>query len=106
MLEIIAIVFIGRWFLELAKKFNKPQKWLYPIIGVVCYVAGAFATGLIWALTVGSTMSYNSFDSSRLLLTLISIPVGVGCAAVVYFLLKKSWADNKGSSSEDLLDEL
>lgn len=106
MLEIIVIVIIGRWFLELAKKFEKPQKWIYPIIGVVCYIAGAFGTGIVWAFTVGSTVDYGSFDSQRLLLTLISIPVGAGVAAIVYFLLKKSWTDSKEGGDQEILDEL
>ncbi|MCK8479456.1 hypothetical protein [Psychroserpens algicola] len=89
MLSIIILFVIGRYFYRLAEEY-KQNKWVFAILGVISYYAGAFAGGII--LGVLDEVLGLGFDwDNNLLLTLVAIPFGLGTMYLFYYLLKKNW---------------
>jgi hypothetical protein len=104
MLGILLIFFVGKYFYDLAARFNK-SKWLFAIIGVVSYYAGTFLIGLAIAF-FGEVDSLGTIESIPAIgLTLIAIPAGILTSWLTYSLLKKSWSTAPvDTSQEDVLD--
>ena len=104
MLGIILLIFIGRSYLRLAKKFDKHQSWVYPILGIACYYAGVFlATGIILTLVETGVIDY--FDEDNFFLTLLLIPMGLFSTWLVYYLLKRKWTREGDEIGYEILDK-
>ncbi|WP_430409026.1 hypothetical protein [Kordia sp.] len=91
MLEIIIMIAVGRQFYELAKKYEQQLAWLYAILGIISYYAGAFIAGVFIGLYSEITGSYILEGTSNIILTLIFLPIGILSCWAFYQLLKKSW---------------
>jgi len=90
MLGIILIIYIGRQFFKLAEH-HKQNKWLFGILGVVCYYAGAIIGGGILGV-LELLLDLNIDWDNDLTMTFISIPFSLGAVFLFYFLLKKTWS--------------
>jgi len=105
MIQILILIFVGRWLYQLAKKFNKPNAWLYGLFAVLMYFGTSFIFGLIAALIMlaaGHDLMFT--PGEELLFSLIGIPFGFGGVALLHYLLKRSWS-KEIKSNEGLLDE-
>lgn len=91
MLEIILIIFIGRKFYELAKKYKQQFTWAYFIVGLVVYLGSAYIAGLLIGIYQEISGHYFFDQFSDLMLTVIFIPFALLGAWGVYSLLKKKW---------------
>jgi phosphotransferase system glucose/maltose/N-acetylglucosamine-specific IIC component len=102
MLSIIILFAIGRYFYKLAEAY-KQNKWIFAILGVISYYAGAFAGGII--LGVLDEVLGLGFDwDNNLLLTLVAIPFGLGTMYLFYFLLKKNWKKTVVEEKNEIQD--
>ncbi len=102
MLGLILIYFVGKAFYALAEKHGK-QKWLYAILGVLSYYFGIFSAGI----ALGAVEALNPdimLPDNDLVLSLMTLPVGVLFCWGFYRLLKYNWEKSKHNISEDLLD--
>lgn len=90
MLGLLLIYFIGKYFYDLAAKYEK-NKWLFAILGVVIYYVGTFVGGLILGVLDALMELGINWDNS-LLLSLIALPFGIGTCYLFYYLLKRSWS--------------
>jgi len=106
MLGIVLIYFMAKWIYNLAKKYNKPNAWLYGVLGVITY----YGIGLGLTFAIGFAMLMNdptSLDTqgSELMLSLIAIPLGIGGVALLHYILKRNWSKNASETNSELLDE-
>ena len=105
MIGIVLIYFVAKWMYELAKKFNKPNAWVYGLLGVVAYYG--IGWGIAFLIGIAMLMSDpTSLDTqgAELMLGLAAIPFGIGGVALLHYLLKRNWS-KKGSDTSQLLDE-
>lgn len=102
MLGLVLLYFLGRWLYNLAKKYEKPYKWLYALLAIVVYYAVGIVAVLIIALFAMSDDMFLS-EENELLLSLLAIPFGVGGVWLLHFLLKRSWS-RQVVDSDELLD--
>lgn len=102
-LGIILIYWIGRYFYQLAEKFNK-NKWGYAILGVVTYYVAIFI-GSIIVILLAEIISPGWIEgTSDRILGFMAIPFGfLGCYGL-YFFLKKSWAKRKKEEAVSIDD--
>ncbi|MCB0457797.1 MAG: hypothetical protein R2776_08375 [Flavobacteriaceae bacterium] len=103
MLGIILIYWIGRYFYQLAEKFDK-NKWGFAVLGVVSYYAASFIGGIILGI-IGEIISPGWIDTtSEMVLGLIALPFGIlGCYGL-YIYLKKSWEKRKKEEAVSIDD--
>ena len=107
MLGILLIFFIGRYFYNLALKYDK-NAWLYAIIGVVTYYGSGLVVGFAIAI-LALVFEWEDIldEGNTLLLNLLSIPVGIlGCYIVYYFLEKNFKGQTKDHNPNTLDEEL
>ncbi len=107
MLGLILIIFIGKYFSQLANEYEK-NKWLFAIIGVLTYYAGTFIGGLL--IGIGYELfSINGIDGidglSELFLSIIALPFGIASCVSLYYMLKKNWKKNI-VSKKDTIEEI
>ncbi|PWL27383.1 MAG: hypothetical protein DCO96_11620 [Fluviicola sp. XM-24bin1] len=105
MIQILILIFIGRWLYQLAKKFKKPNSWLYGLLAVVTYFVSSFIFGAIIALillALGHDLYFT--QGEELLLSLAGIPAGFGGVALLHYLLKRKWK-REDTSDRGLLDD-
>lgn len=94
MLGLLLIYFIGKYFHDLAIKYNR-NKWLAAIGGVVSYYAGTFIGGLLIGLFY-ELVIYESIDSlNSIVLNLMALPFGMLICYVTYTILKNHWKKNR-----------
>ena len=90
---------------NLAKKFEKPYKWLYGLLAVVTYYGVGIGTVLlIVILDIGGMGSNLDSDGGELILSLLAMPFGIGGVALLRYLLQRSWS-KEVKSDAGLLDE-
>ncbi|MGV7107351.1 hypothetical protein [Flavobacterium sp. U410] len=89
MFGIILIYWVGKYFYQLAEKYNQ-NKWLFAFLGVVVYYVGQAIIGL----TLGLMSLFFGFEidwDNSVLMALLGIPAGAGSVYLVYILLEKKW---------------
>lgn len=102
MLGIILIYFIGKYFHDLAKEFNK-NKWMYAILAVVVFYAAQMVVGFILGLLFPEW--FEMMDTgTELALNLAGLPIGIGAVYVFYILTKKKWEKEKEQNSPNIED--
>lgn len=104
MIGLVLLYFVGKAFYDLAGLNNK-NEWLYAILGVASYYAGLFIGGVL--IAIGYEAFIGSVDElDDILLSVMSLPVGVLACWGFYRLLKKRWEDKQdlSDSSGDVLD--
>ena len=105
MLGILILYFLARWLYNLAKKYDKPHKWLYGLLAVLTYY-GIGVTSVLIILFSGALRTGGDIDSleNRMVLTLLALPFGIGGVALLHYLLKRKWS-REIKSTDGLLDE-
>jgi hypothetical protein len=104
MIGLLLLYFIGKYFAELAEKYNK-TKWPYVILGIAMYYASAFVFGLILGLIQYLTESNFLDGVSDIAFSLISVPVGILGCWLTYILLKFVWEKKALHVETDILDQ-
>ena len=92
MFGILFIYFIGKYFYELAVKFNR-NKWLFAILGVVVYYAGSAIGGIIIGIAA-VLLGFDIENANTTALGLLTIPFGIATDYLFYYLLRKNWERN------------
>src|SRR6185369_9662041 len=96
MLSILLIYFIGKPFYDLALHHDK-SRWGFAILGVLTYFVGTFVMGIILGLFAPETIdTMNNF-----LLTLISLPMGLLFAWLLYKFLQNKWSNSSSNDDTD-----
>ncbi|MEZ4792996.1 MAG: hypothetical protein R2783_05920 [Gelidibacter sp.] len=102
MLEIVIVFLIGKYFYKLAEEFDQ-SKWLYAVIGVLTYFAGAFIAGVIlFFVDLQFDMGVNW--ENTLLLTLLVLPFAVATCYLLHYLLKRSWSKSTVVTKDEIQD--
>ena len=89
MLGILLIYWIGKYFYQLAEKFNQ-SKWLYAILGIVVFYAGQLLFGFVIAI-VNILFDLGIDFDNTLAIDLLEIPIGALSCYLFYKLLDKVW---------------
>lgn len=100
MLGLILIFAIGSFFYKLANEFDK-NKWLWAIVGIVCYYAGTILMGVVIGVIIGLNNGDVDVDDA-FMYSLMAIPVGILFCVILYFILRKSWSKEQRSGTDAL----
>ena len=92
MLGLIFIYWIGKYFYQLAEKYNQ-NKWLFAVLGLVVYYSSQIVVGLTIGIVNEIFALGINFDAVGI--TLLGIVVGVLFTYLFYYLLEKKWSKNK-----------
>ncbi len=106
MIEIVAVILIGKYFYNLADKYEK-SKWGYTVLGIISFYGTVFLCGVIyafWFFAQAENQFATEDDMSTLLVTFISLPIGIGVAYLLYFLLERNWKKNFVSNKPSIDD--
>ena len=103
MIDLLLFAFVGKWFYELAKKFKKPRKWGYIVLGIFSYIiVGYSSVFTIFLLTIyGEQVSGFAIG---LLPSFLAIPFGILGVWLLYLFLERKWSREQENTNE-LLDE-
>ena len=88
MFGIILIYWVGKYFYQLAEKYNQ-NKW-FAILGVVVYFGSQLLTGVFLAI-LDFIFGWNVDWESNTAINLLGIPIGCGFSYLFYILLEKKW---------------
>lgn len=88
----ILIYWIGKYFYQLAEKYNR-SKWLFAILGIVVYYLSQFVIGLFIGILNG--IFDFGIDFNNVGVNLMGIPIGFLFVYLFYILLEKNWKKNK-----------
>ncbi len=103
MFGIIFIYFIGKYFYDLAIRFDK-KKWTYAILGVISYYGGSFLSLIIITIIFElSNPGYLDTMDDRVF-SLFGIPFGLITCVILHKILKKKWSSKPNKSRIDILD--
>lgn len=92
MIGLICIYFIGKYFYNLANAYNR-NKWLYGLLGVLCFYYGSlfiggiamyFFAGTFWHSGVDFLMSFPN-------LGVLKMPFGILLACGVHYVFETNW---------------
>lgn len=93
MLGILFIYFVGKYFYELAKTYEK-NKWLFAILGVLSYYIGGILLAAIIVIC-SAFIDETLFDSAdETVLGIMIIPLGLISCYLFYYILKRNWSKN------------
>jgi len=88
MFGLILIYWVGKYFYQLAEKYNQ-NKWLYAILGIVIYFVSQLLTGLFLGI-LDMIFGWNiNWDNTAI--NLLGLPIGIGFSYLLYILLEKKW---------------
>ncbi|PWL27384.1 MAG: hypothetical protein DCO96_11625 [Fluviicola sp. XM-24bin1] len=91
MIDLLILAFVAKWFFDLAKKFKKPRKWIYILLGVATYILVGYASVItLLFFTMGGNV-YTGYGLA-LLPSLLAIPFGILGIWILYVLLERSWS--------------
>lgn len=101
-ISLIILVFIGKYYYELAQEFEK-HRWLYAILGVLVYFAAGFIVsysivGLVLLKLI--EFDFNSF-SNLMMLEYVS---GVSFAIILYIILNIAWGRKEKLKKREIED--
>ena len=94
LIHIVILIFVSVKYNDLTKKYNKPTR-LYNTLGVLSYFIPLVVVNNWY------TIKYNSSVALSLAVGFISGSIASG---VLYFMLKKIWANND-KNNPDILDD-
>lgn len=105
MLEIVAVVLIGRYFYKLAEEYGK-SKWAFPLIGIVAFYGTYLVVSVLYGIYLYSNDPYiNEADINPFMVLLIGMPIGLGAVTLLYKLLESNWKKNAKKDSPNI-DEI
>lgn len=87
MLGLLLIYWIGKWYYNLAKEYNK-NKIVFAILGVVTYYGFTVLAAAAIIILADAEWVYNTPDQ---LLGLMGVPFGLAAMWGLYTVLKNSW---------------
>lgn len=104
MLGLIPLIFIGRYYYQLAHEYNR-ARWGFAFLGVGIAIAAqvlfAFGAGML----AGLTGNLQWINNGAIVLTLMAIGFAVIVVIVVYKLLENNWKKvPKDKTNHELLD--
>jgi hypothetical protein len=103
MLALILIFFVGKYFYDLAGRYDR-NKWGYAILGVITYYAGTFLIGIIIGV-LGEFGVINDVESiPTIVLTIVAIPAGALSSYLLYRYLENRWDKPTYEPPSDVLD--
>ncbi|TCI92664.1 hypothetical protein [Tenacibaculum sp. M341] len=105
MLGLLLIYFIGKKFYTLAEDYDKSM-WGYAILGVAIYYAGILSFGVLLGLFMVVLESDFLDTGNELLLSIISIPIGLLSCYILYVILEKKWKKEQPALGGNLIDEI
>lgn len=103
MIGLLLLFFIGRSFYKLSEEHNK-NKWLFAILGIATYYAGAFIGGIFLGIIDLISGTNYTESLSNLILGLLAIPFGLFFCWGFYKILKSQWSRITIKNPENLLD--
>lgn len=103
MLEILLVIYIGRWFFNLAQKHNK-NKWLVGILGALSFYAFILISGFLMGI-IFAAIEYNAFfELPDIVIGILCIPFGLLGTWGLYRILKSNW-ERQPLASERVIDD-
>lgn len=103
MLGLILVYFIGKWFYDLAAKYNR-SKWGFAIAGIASYYGGILIGGVIIGISYELVTSQPVDEANETLLGLMALPVGVLMCWGLYRLLQSNWLRDQETRKDNVLD--
>ena len=104
MLGVLLLFFIGRYFYNLAHKYQK-NGWLYGFVGIVTYYAGGFAIVLFYVIVV-EFFQWNIYGSdNEIYMSLLALPFGILSCYLLYHQLERQFQGKNHSPKANTLDE-
>jgi hypothetical protein len=103
MLGLILVFFVGKYFYDLAARYNKSE-WGYAILGVASYYAGTAIIGFVIGI-LGEFAVISDVESiPTIVLTLVAIPAGALTSFLTYRYLENRWDRPTYEPPSDVLD--
>lgn len=103
-LEIAAMIFVGRSFYQLAENHRK-NRWLFTILGIVSFYFGIFVGGIVLALVYELYLHESIEGENPILLTLMALPLGIFSCWGLYKILSNQWLKKSSEKQDsDVLD--
>mgnify|MGYP001225774951 CR=1 FL=1 len=104
MLGLLLLYFVGKYFYNLAKEYNK-SNWGFAILGIVVYYGGIIIFSFIIGV-VAEIISPGFFGTfNETLFSILIIPFGILSCYLLYKFLESKWKKNNINSQEnDLID--
>ncbi|CAM4149018.1 MULTISPECIES: hypothetical protein [Flavobacterium] len=102
MLGILVIFFIGKYFYQLAEKYNQ-NKLLFAILGVVAYYVGGAIAGVVLAI-FSMIIEFEVDWDNTLLMGILGLPAGLLSCWLFYYLLEKNWKKKEVKPLENIDD--
>lgn len=90
MIGLLLLFWIGKFYYQLAEKFNK-SKWGFAILGLATYYGTMVVLMLIFVVICLLFNIEFDFESNETLLSLSGIPFGIAGAYFLYKFLEKKW---------------
>jgi len=84
MIHLLIFFVIGKYFIVLAERYNKPR-WASAVMGVVSYFFGAIGGGAITGALLADRLSSNPPED---VITTVNGTLG---ACIVYYILRYLW---------------
>ncbi len=103
MIGLLLIYFIGKFYHELADKYNK-SKWGFAILGVVVYYFGTFLAGIFFAIAEELGLTDFFADLPSVALSFFVLPFGLLACWGVYLILENTWKNQSKKTSHESLD--
>ena len=93
MFGFVLLYWIGKYFGELAVKYNK-SKWGYIIFGIFTYYGGTFLSGILFVV-LADIFSPGYIDTmNETLLGVLALPFGILSCYLLFKYLEKTWKKN------------
>ena len=102
MLELILIYFVGKKFYDLSEIHNQ-NKWLFAVLGVLCYFVAAFIFGLIIGI-IDAAFGIGIDWDNAILMTLIGLPIGLLACYGFYSILSRKWTKEDERNKKEIDD--
>lgn len=90
MLGLLLLYWIGKYYYQLAEKFNK-SKWGFAILGIATYYGVMVIAILLFGIICLLAGIEFDFEKNELILSLAGIPFGFAGVYFLYKFLEKKW---------------
>ena len=90
MLGLVLIFFVGKYFYDLAGRYDKSE-WGFAVLGVIVYYAGTFLVGIIIGILGEFGVVDQIEEIPTMVLSVLAIPAGMLTAYLTYRYLENRW---------------
>jgi len=91
MLGLLCLYYIGKYYYKLAAQYDK-KKWLYAILGILSFYAGALIVGVLLGIYIEITGKYELYDVDDWVFELAMFPFCLATCILFYMLLRHLWS--------------